>query len=113
MNKSELIAAVAARSGLSGDGARQAVEALFGQGGDAGVIAAALGAGERVMLAGFGTFEPRRRKEREGRNPHTRERIRIPASVVPAFRPGAALRDSLRPARNAGGATGVPQASPA
>jgi DNA-binding protein HU-beta len=96
MNKSELIEALERRAGLSGPGARQAVEALFGTASDAGLIGAALRAGERVQLAGFGTFEARDRKQRIGRNPHTRERIVIPAGRSPAFRPGSVLKSQLR-----------------
>lgn len=96
MNRSDLIASVAQQAGLSAQGARSAVEALFGGGTGAGVIAAALRAGERVQLAGFGTFEVRARKERRGRNPQTRAPMIIPGGPAPVFRPGAVLRGALR-----------------
>ncbi len=96
MNKSELIEQLGRRTGLSGDGARSAVEALFGTAGEAGLIGAALRAGDRVQLAGFGTFEARDRKQRVGRNPHTRERILIPGGRSPAFRPGSVLKSQVR-----------------
>jgi DNA-binding protein HU-beta len=96
MNKTDLIEQLGRRAGLSGDGARSAIEALFGSSSEAGLIGAALRAGERVQLAGFGTFEARARKERLGRNPHTRERIVIPAGKAAAFRPGSVLKSQLR-----------------
>ena len=92
MNKTELIGRLARRTGMPVDGARQAVEALFGSASDAGLIAAALGAGERVQLPGFGTFETRRRRERLGRNPHTKQSLVIPARVAPAFRPASGFK---------------------
>ena len=96
MNKLELVAHLSRRTGLSSEGAKLAVEALFGNASQAGLIAAALRQGERVQLAGFGTFEARTRRERQGRNPQTREMIVIPAGVAPAFRPGSGLKSQLR-----------------
>jgi DNA-binding protein HU-beta len=96
MNKADLVQQLGQRAGLSGDGARSVIEALFGSASEAGLIGAALRAGERVQLAGFGTFEARERKERVGRNPHTRERIVIPGGRAPAFRPGTVLKAQLR-----------------
>lgn len=96
MNKSDLIQQLGQRTGLSGEGARSVVEVLFGTASDAGLIGAALRAGDRVQLAGFGTFEARERKQRLGRNPHTRERIVIPAGKAPVFRAGSMLRSQLR-----------------
>lgn len=60
-----------------------------------GLLAAikeALADGERVQLAGFGSFECRKRSERMARNLHTKEQIRVPAGIVPAFKPGKAFR---------------------
>lgn len=113
MNKMELIEAVALRSGISSDGARRAVEALFGRGDEAGLIAVHLRSGEKVQLAGFGTFLARQRKERTGRNPHTRQPLLIPAALVAAFRPAAALRDQLRSGRNGDAPARVPNTRPA
>jgi DNA-binding protein HU-beta len=96
MNKADVIQQLGRRAGLSGDGARSVVDALFGTASEAGLIGAALRAGERVQLAGFGTFEARDRKQRVGRNPHTRERIVIPGGRAPAFRPGSLLKAQLR-----------------
>lgn len=87
MNKSELINAVAERSTLSKKDSEAAVSAAL----DA--ITAALADGEEVRLVGFGTFEVKKREARIGRNPHTKEEIQIPATKVPAFKPGKALKD--------------------
>ena len=61
-----------------------------------GLIAAALMSGKRVQITGFGTFETRKRKAREGRNPQTGERIKIAASRFPAFHAGKALKDRIK-----------------
>ncbi|MCL6593733.1 MAG: HU family DNA-binding protein [Alicyclobacillus sp.] len=90
MNKTELVQAVAERTGMTKKDATQAVEAVF----DA--ISAALARGEKVQLVGFGNFEIRERPARKGRNPQTGELIDIAASRVPAFRAGKALREGLR-----------------
>ena len=89
MNKTELIAAVAQKAELSKKDAEKAVAAVFGG------IEEALKAGEKVQLIGFGTFEVRERAAKEGRNPRTGETMTIPASKVPAFKAGKALKDSL------------------
>ena len=56
----------------------------------------ALKAGDKVSLVGFGTFETRKRPERTGRNPRTKETIKIPATVAPAFKAGKALKDAVK-----------------
>ena len=90
MNKTELIAAVAERAELSKKDAEAAVTAAL----DA--VAAALAEGDEVRLVGFGTFEVKHRKARMGRNPKDPEKkIEIPASKVPAFKPGKALKDVI------------------
>jgi DNA-binding protein HU-beta len=89
MNKSELIAKVAEETGLSKKDATKSVDAVL----DA--IAGALKNGEKVQLVGFGNFEVRERSARKGRNPQTGEEIEIPASKVPAFKPGKALKDGI------------------
>ena len=53
--------------------------------------------GEKVTLVGFGTFEPRNRKEREGRNPKTGDKMTIPATIVPAFSPGKNFKEQVKP----------------
>ena len=87
MNKSELIAKVAEATDLSKKDITKAVDAVF----DA--ITEALQGGDKVQLVGFGNFEVRERSARKGRNPQTGEEIDIPASKVPAFKPGKQLRD--------------------
>ncbi|NLI60352.1 MAG: HU family DNA-binding protein [Clostridiales bacterium] len=89
MNKAELIAAVAEKSELTKKDAEKAVNSIVS------VITETLGAGERVQLVGFGTFEVRDRAERKGRNPQTREEIVIPASKAPVFKAGKALKDAV------------------
>lgn len=89
MNKTELIAAVAQKAELSKKDAEKAVAAVFGS------IEEALKAGDKVQLIGFGTFEARQRAEKQGRNPRTGETMTFPATKVPAFKAGKALKDSL------------------
>lgn len=89
MNKSELIAAVAEKTGLSRKDSEKALTATFD------IMAAALQAGERVQLFGFGVFETKDRPARIGRNPRTREEIAIPASRSPVFKAGKALKDAV------------------
>jgi Bacterial nucleoid DNA-binding protein len=89
MNKPELIDAVADKSKLTKKDAGQAVDAVI----DA--ITAALTAGDKVSLVGFGVFDVRERAERIGRNPKTKEEITIPASRAPGFKAGKALKDAI------------------
>ena len=89
MNKAELINAAADKAGLSKKDTETAVNAVFD------VIAKALADGDKVQLGGFGSFEIRARAARIGRNPKTKEEIKIPASKVPAFKPGKALKDAV------------------
>ena len=90
MTKVELIAAVAANAGLTKKDADKAVSATLD------VITETLQKGEKVSLVGFGTFGVRERKERQGRNPQTREPMTIPASKLPAFSAGKALKDAVK-----------------
>ena len=87
MNKSELIAVVAEKAALSKKDAEAAVSAVLD------VIADTLAGGEEVRLVGFGSFEVKHRKERMGLNPKTKTAVPIPATKVPAFKPGKALKD--------------------
>lgn len=89
MNKTELIGAIAEKSGLSKKEAEKAVNAFFA------AVEDELKAGNKVQLTGFGTFEVRERKERNGRNPQTGEEIKIAASTVPTFKAGKALKDAV------------------
>ncbi|MCR6096526.1 HU family DNA-binding protein [Salipaludibacillus agaradhaerens] len=90
MNKTELINAVAEKTDLSKKDATSAVDAVFE------VITGSLQKSEKVQLIGFGNFEVRERAARKGRNPQTGEEIEIPASNVPAFKPGKALKDAVK-----------------
>ncbi len=89
MNKTELIAATAAKAGISKKDADAAVSAVID------VITEALTKGEKVQLVGFGTFEVRSRAARTGRDPRTGNNIDIPASNAPAFKAGKALKDAV------------------
>ncbi len=89
MNKMELIAAVAEKSGLTKKDAEKAVNAFVES------IEEALGKGDKVSLVGFGTFEVRARAARKGRNPQTGEEIEIAATKVPAFKAGKSLKDNI------------------
>ena len=89
MNKADLVAAVAEKAGISKKDIEKAVNAAF----DA--ITEALVAGDKVQLVGFGAFETKERSARVGRNPKTKEEIQIPASRVPAFKAGKALKDAV------------------
>jgi len=89
MNKTDLINAVAEKSELSKKDATKAVDAVFE------TVSDALKDGDKVQLIGFGNFEVRERSARKGRNPQTGAEIDIPASKVPAFKPGKALKDAV------------------
>lgn len=89
MNKTELIAAVAAKTGLTKKDAEQAVNAALD------TITAEIAKGEKVALAGFGTFETKHREARTGRNPLTGAAVEIAASNTPAFKPGKAMKDAV------------------
>ena len=89
MNKAELISAVAAAAEVSKKDAENVVSATL----DA--ITEALKAGEKVQLVGFGSFEVKKRAARIGRNPATKQAIQIPASTVPVFKAGKALKDTV------------------
>ncbi|MGN1351755.1 MAG: HU family DNA-binding protein [Clostridia bacterium] len=87
MNKADLIAAIAAKTGDTKKGAEATVNAFVE------VVSGALVKGEKVQLVGFGSFEVRKRAARKGRNPQTKEEIKIPASKSPVFKAGKALKD--------------------
>ncbi len=93
MNKAELVDRLAEATELSKKDARTAVDALFATDPRSGVIANALEAGEKVQITGFGTFELRDRKARQGRNPRTGETIQIAASRAPAFSAGKSFKE--------------------
>ncbi len=89
MNKTDLIAHVASKADMTKKDAEQVVNAFFA------AIEDALKVGDKVQLIGFGTFEVRDRQARKGRNPQTGDEIDIPATRVPAFKAGKALKDSV------------------
>ena len=89
MNKTELVAAVSEKSGISKKDAERVVAATFD------IITAELAKGEKVQISGFGSFEVKEREARVGRNPRTKEAIEIPASKAPAFKASKALKDTV------------------
>lgn len=95
MNKSDIVQALSTRTSLSKTDATHAVDALFSP--TDGLITEALRSGDKVQITGFGTFETRARKARTGRNPRTGREIRIGPTVSASFRPGKALKDSVKP----------------
>ena len=89
MTKTELMNAVAEKTGFSKKDADKAVSAVLE------AITDALTSGEKVQLVGFGSFEVKSRAARTGRNPRTKEVVEIPASKVPVFKAGKALKDAV------------------
>ncbi len=90
MNKAELLTNMAERSGLTKAESEKALNAFID------TVTEALTDGEKVQLVGFGSFESRPRKAREGRNPRNPEEvIQIPASVAPVFRAGKTLKEAV------------------
>ena len=89
MNKTELVAVVAEKSGITKKDAERVVSATFE------TITAQLMKGEKVQISGFGVFEVKEREARVGRNPRTKEAIEIPASKAPAFKASKALKDTI------------------
>ena len=87
MNKADLIAAIAAKTGETKKSAEASVNAFVD------VVTESLVKGDKVQLVGFGSFEVRKRAARKGRNPQTKEEIKIPASKAPVFKAGKALKD--------------------
>ncbi|OOM82051.1 MULTISPECIES: HU family DNA-binding protein [Clostridium] len=89
MNKAELITSMAEKSKLTKKDAELALKALIES------VEETLEKGEKVQLVGFGTFETRERAAREGRNPRTKEVIKIPATTVPVFKAGKEFKDKV------------------
>ena len=94
MNKSDLVDALADRTGMTKADASRAVDAMFST--DGGIISKALKKGDRVQITGFGTFEAKSRKARTGRNPRTGQTIKIAATKTPSFRAGKGLKDGIK-----------------
>ncbi|MGI6092217.1 MAG: HU family DNA-binding protein [Veillonellaceae bacterium] len=89
MNKTELVASVAEKSGMTKKDAEKAINALFAS------VEEALAKEDKVQIIGFGTFEVKAREERKGRNPQTGAEITIPASKTPVFKAGKGLKDAV------------------
>ena len=89
MNKAELVSAIAEKTNTTKKSTEESLDALVE------VITNTLAKGDKVQLLGFGSFEVRKRAARKGRNPQTKEEIKIPASKAPAFKAGKALKDAV------------------
>lgn len=89
MNKAELINAVAASADVSKKDTEAVISAMLD------TITEALKQGDKVQLVGFGSFEVKKRAARIGRNPRTKEEIEIPATVLPVFKAGKLLKDTV------------------
>lgn len=89
MNKADLVAAIASKTELTKKDAEASLNAITE------IITEALVKGNKVQLVGFGSFETRKKAARKGRNPRTKEEIKIPASKAPAFKAGKALKDMV------------------
>ena len=89
MNKADLVAKVAEKSGVTKKDAEKAVAGIFA------AVQEALAAGDTVQVLGFGTFEVKERAARTGRNPQTGEELQIAASKNPSFKPGKALKEAV------------------
>jgi DNA-binding protein HU-beta len=93
MNRQELIAALADKTGSSKADAERSIAALID------IVTTSLKKGDNVQLVGFGTFEVRKRAARNGRNPATGAAIKIKASKQPAFKAGAGLKAAVNGAK--------------
>ena len=89
MNKTELIAAVAEKTGLTKKDADRVIAATFE------TISNAMAEGDKVQVSGFGIFDVKKREARTGHNPRTKEAIEIPASKQPAFKASKTLKDAV------------------
>lgn len=89
MTKSEFIAKIAEKAGISKKDAEKSCAAFIDS------VVEALSSGDKVQLVGFGTFEVHHRPERIGRNPRTKEEITIPASDYPVFKAGKSFKDAV------------------
>lgn len=90
VSKADLVSAVAEETSLKKKDVKEVLDAVLAS------ISTQLGKGNKVQLTGFGTFEVRSRKARTGVRPGTTEKIKIPASKYPAFKPGKGLKDKAR-----------------
>lgn len=90
MQKTDFIKSVAERTGISQKETKQVIDAALD------IISEALRDGQKVTLTGFGTFEVRQRQEREGVNPQTRAKIKIPATKTPGFSASSTLKEMVK-----------------
>lgn len=90
MQKTDFIKAVAEKTGISQKETKQVIDAALA------VVEEALKRGEKVTLTGFGTFEVRERQAREGVNPQTRAKIKIPATKTPGFSASSTLKEAVK-----------------
>lgn len=90
MNRNELVSRIAEKTGITKKDVETVVAGVIEE------ITDSLKNGEKVQFVGFGTFETRERASRSGRNPQTGETIQIPATVIPAFRPGNKLKETVK-----------------
>jgi DNA-binding protein HU-beta len=106
VNKSELVKSLAEKAGFTQKDAAKALEALVG------TIQGALAKGDKVQIIGFGSFEVRARKERKVISPATGQEITVPATTVPAFKPGKSLKEAVAaPKKAAAPAKGAKKAA--
>ena len=90
MTKAELVAMIASKSNLTKKYSESALNAFIES------VTETMKKGDKISLVGFGTFETRKRAERTGVNPRTKETIKIPATTVPAFKAGKALKENVK-----------------
>jgi len=90
MTKSELVAMIASKSNLTKKDSESALNAFIES------VTETMKKGDKISLVGFGTFETRKRAARTGVNPRTKETIKIPATTVPAFKAGKALKENVK-----------------
>lgn len=90
MNKDNLVESIIKKTGLSKSQAQEAMTVILDE------ITKSLSRGEEVVLTGFGKFKITQRKERQGINPKTKEKITIPAKKAPVFKPGQVLKDAVK-----------------
>jgi DNA-binding protein HU-beta len=95
MNKGELVDQVADKAAVTKKVADSVISAALE------VVMEAVSKGDKVTLVGFGSFEPRQRQKREGRNPRTGEKMDIPATKVPAFSAGKLFKDKVSASKSA------------
>jgi DNA-binding protein HU-beta len=90
VSKADLVDTVSEKTGMKKKDVKEVVDVMLGQ------VSEHLDKGTKVQLTGFGTFEVRRRKARTGVKPGTTEKIKIPASKYPAFKPGKSLKEQVK-----------------